>query len=306
MKWFRHMTNSHDDEKLLAIRDKMGLEGYGMWWFLLELVAGQMNENSPPVLRISLKCLAKVMGKNCRSLPKQLQLFRDCSLIQLEFISETDVEIKIPNISKFKDEWTRKKEKNSGVAPESLRSYTEQNKAEQSITDTYIPPIVPPTGGNGTRKKSRSSKSDEVNQAIERELFGSDDDPIGLDDEPAVGIWQLWIPSRRGTKAEVRKAYKQVRKPDNVAAIREGVEAFMRSPYVTSRIETGNGGYIKLLATWLRARGWEEDRAAWNEPCQEWRKVHVLQPQPFRYVGPCQAANLAPRDGTLTGDPAIG
>jgi len=167
-------------------------------------------------------------------------------------------------------------------------------------TDLNTPPIVPPTGGNGTRKKSRSSKSDEVNQAIERELFGSDDDPIGLDDEPAVGIWQLWIPSRRGTKEEVRKAYKQVRKPDNVAAIRAGVEEFMRSLYVTSRIETGNAGFIKHLATWLRARGWEEaGTGAWDEPCQEWKRIHASEQPGFNYNGPCRVINFAPRDGTL-------
>ena len=217
----------------------------------------------------------------------------------------TDLPKKVTPLTEKSNEDCRNNEpKSIEINSDEENNFSLENIVEKEIVDRLdnTPPIVPPTGGEGRGKSNSSSnsKNKETAKAIERELFGSEADPIGLYDEPAIGIWQLWIPSRRGTTAEVRKAYKQVRKPDNVAAIRAGVEEFMRSLYVTSRIETGNAGFIKHLATWLRARGWEEaGTGAWDEPCQEWKRLHASEQPGFNYNGPCRVINFAPRDGTL-------
>jgi len=313
MRWIKHMTMSHLDEKLSILIEEMGMHGYGAWWIILERIAMQVTEDSEPTVRLSLRVCSQLLKTHLPLTKKTLNTLHEIGLVIVNYVDDKYVELSVPNIIKYRDEWTRKKSNAKTKTPELLRSDSGdcqeslrckevevEVEVETEVERENTPPIVPPTGGNGTRKKSRSSKSDEVNQAIERELFGSDDDPIGLDDEPAVGIWQLWIPSRRGTKEEVRKAYKQVRKPDNVAAIRAGVEEFMRSLYVTSRIETGNAEFIKHLATWLRARGWEEaGTGAWDEPCQEWKRIHASEQPGFNYNGPCRVINFAPRDGTL-------
>ncbi len=294
MKWFRHMSNSHDDEKLCLLIDKMGFEGYGYWWLLLELIATQMNEDKPPILLTSLGTLSRHFRKmHHQSTLKVLEYLASISLISLRNLGENLVEIEIPNLSKFKDEWTRKKSKNSGVAPESLRSYTEQNRTEHSITEEINTPPTPPAGGDGMKKKkSKSPKAEEKNQLVEQELFGTEDNPNG--------IWQLWTPARRGTKSDVLKAYKSVRKESNVAAIRAGAEEYMRSAYVTSRVETQNTTYIKTLAAWLREQRWElAGTGAWDEPCQEWKRIHASEQPGFNYNGPCRVINFAPRDGTL-------
>ena len=136
------------------------------------------------------------------------------------------------------------------------------------------------------------SFQEEKNQLVEQELFGTDENPNG--------IWQLWTPARRGTKSDVLKAYKSVRKESNVAAIRAGAEEYMRSAYVTSRVETQNTTYIKTLAAWLREQRWElAGTGAWDEPCQEWKRIHASEQPGFNYNGPCRVINFAPRDGTL-------
>lgn len=184
-----------------------------------------------------------------------------------------------------------------GNSESSLEIYLEKEKEHR--LDITSPPIVPPRGDGKKRKSnsSSSSKDKETNQYIEWELFGSDDDPVF--DMPK-GIWQLWTPSRRGTKNDVRKAYRSVRKADNVQAIRAGVEEYMKSPYVTSRVETQNTTYIKSLAGWLREQRWElAGTGAWDEPCQEWKRIHASEQPGFNYNGPCRVINFAPRDGTL-------
>ena len=45
MRWFKHMTDSHSDEKLCDIISESGPEAYGMWWLVLEIVAKQMDKN---------------------------------------------------------------------------------------------------------------------------------------------------------------------------------------------------------------------------------------------------------------------
>ena len=40
MKWIKHDTNANQDAKLKKLRMKYGLEGYGMYWYCLELIAG--------------------------------------------------------------------------------------------------------------------------------------------------------------------------------------------------------------------------------------------------------------------------
>lgn len=49
MRWFKHMTASADDEKIAQLMSKTGLEGYGFWWRVVEIVAGKVggdNETS--------------------------------------------------------------------------------------------------------------------------------------------------------------------------------------------------------------------------------------------------------------------
>ncbi len=45
MKWFRHQTGSHDDEKLVALLEDGGLRAYGCYWFVLEVIAAQMGKD---------------------------------------------------------------------------------------------------------------------------------------------------------------------------------------------------------------------------------------------------------------------
>ena len=43
MKWFKHETNANQDSKLERVRIKYGMEGYGLYWYCLELI-GQSVE----------------------------------------------------------------------------------------------------------------------------------------------------------------------------------------------------------------------------------------------------------------------
>lgn len=46
MKWFKHDSNANTDAKLKRVRMKYGLEGYGLYWYCLELIAGSVDRNN--------------------------------------------------------------------------------------------------------------------------------------------------------------------------------------------------------------------------------------------------------------------
>lgn len=46
MKWFKHDANATLDAKLQRVRLKYGLEGYGLYWFLLEAIARNVEKHN--------------------------------------------------------------------------------------------------------------------------------------------------------------------------------------------------------------------------------------------------------------------
>lgn len=45
MKWFKHDADANQDAKLKRLRMKYGLEGYGLYWYCLELVANGVDDS---------------------------------------------------------------------------------------------------------------------------------------------------------------------------------------------------------------------------------------------------------------------
>ena len=44
MKWFKHLSTARNDEKIARLEDKCGLEGYGFYFKMLELVAESVDQ----------------------------------------------------------------------------------------------------------------------------------------------------------------------------------------------------------------------------------------------------------------------
>lgn len=128
MKWFKHMTCSGTDEKLAIIIDELGLEGYGFYWRLLEIVAEKLDAKGEPNCCYSIKRWSKIFGLYPKKFLKILERFEKLSLIfcktfekHSEKFSETSekiLEISIPNLLKYRDNYT----KNSQVADNKVAS----------------------------------------------------------------------------------------------------------------------------------------------------------------------------------------
>lgn len=88
MRWFKHETNSSHNEKLALLQATCGLEGYGFYWAVLEVVAekasapGEASASFPVKAWCGLLCISPQAFK---------RLLAACSSIGLFSVSYSEV-----------------------------------------------------------------------------------------------------------------------------------------------------------------------------------------------------------------------
>lgn len=109
MKWFKHMTGSMDDEKLSAVIDELGIEGYGFYWGLLEIVADKLDASNDTTCQFSAQKWGKFFRFSAKKFQKFAQILAENHLISLEN-SENFIKIDIPNLLKYRDNYQKNKQ----------------------------------------------------------------------------------------------------------------------------------------------------------------------------------------------------
>jgi len=64
MKWFKHDADANADAKLQNVLLDYGLEGYGLYWYCIELIAGKVDVDN---LNFNLEHDARIIAKNTGS-----------------------------------------------------------------------------------------------------------------------------------------------------------------------------------------------------------------------------------------------
>lgn len=70
MEWFRHDSNANLDEKLQEVLLDYGLEGYGLYWYCIELIVGKTSSDN---ITFELKHDARVIARNTGSTPQRVE-----------------------------------------------------------------------------------------------------------------------------------------------------------------------------------------------------------------------------------------
>lgn len=141
MKWFKHMTGSIDDEKISRLLDIAGLEGYGFYWRIIEIIAGQIGKDSEKCeVTYSLPSLSRLTYSHHNKVGNLLGKLQVTGLIDVsksELDGRVNFTLKCRNILKYRDEWTARGEKtreslgsHSGATPEEIQIQNKiQNKS---------------------------------------------------------------------------------------------------------------------------------------------------------------------------------
>jgi hypothetical protein len=70
MEWFRHDSNANLDEKLQEVLLDYGLEGYGLYWYCLELIVGKTSADN---ITFELKHDARIIARNTGSTAQRVE-----------------------------------------------------------------------------------------------------------------------------------------------------------------------------------------------------------------------------------------
>lgn len=211
MKWFKHMADSHSDERLAILRAEAGFEGYGFYWFILETIAKQMDPGTDKTsVTYPVKFWASLGGVSARVWKRLSETLAKLNLITLE-ISGNSATVNCPNLLKYRDEWSRKKIKNSGAPPEKLRTKdtdteTEEEKNEDSLRSSSCPEpeadsrpkvvgTLPLNSGSGF----------EVTEDFVAELQPLYPAVDVLQEFRAMKGWLIGNPTKRKTKSGIRR-----------------------------------------------------------------------------------------------------
>jgi hypothetical protein len=137
MRWFKHISNSHNDEILSELMDEFGAEGYGVWWLILEKIALLMDESDRTSARFSLKLwanFAKVSAKKFQSIINFLEKNQRI-LINRE---GNYLVIDCPKLLKYRDEWTERLSKRAKKTHEQLPSNSGYSHVQESQSESDL------------------------------------------------------------------------------------------------------------------------------------------------------------------------
>jgi hypothetical protein len=130
MRWFKHLADASDDEFILSLEARFGLDGYARWWKLLEAIAARMKPTDTSAtaslprsewLRI-LKCKRKQLDTFLESIGNERRII----------LSETGniLQIECPKLLKFRDEYARKSGHSPASTPDNLPAKIQSTDTE--------------------------------------------------------------------------------------------------------------------------------------------------------------------------------
>ncbi len=70
MKWIKHDTDANQDAKLQNVMLDYGLEGYGLYWYCIELIAGKVDKDH---ITFELEHDARIIARNTGSTAQKVE-----------------------------------------------------------------------------------------------------------------------------------------------------------------------------------------------------------------------------------------
>lgn len=83
MQWFKHDANANMDAKLQEVLLDYGLEGYGLYWYCIELIAGKIDKNNITfALEHDARIIARNTGCTVQKTQEMMKKFIDLGLFE--------------------------------------------------------------------------------------------------------------------------------------------------------------------------------------------------------------------------------
>lgn len=135
MKWFMHDSDAHDDLKLRKVIRKFGMEGYGVFWMIVELLA--VEENQIDLKKYPVNLLAEDFRVNEARFKSMLALFGQECLLDAKKLDQGV--LYCPTLEKRADEYTKRVRRKSKQCSDNvpLEENTLHHNTKKTIQDIW-------------------------------------------------------------------------------------------------------------------------------------------------------------------------
>lgn len=113
MKWFKHQSDANMNAKLQEIIFDHGIEGYGLYWYCLELVAQNVTSDN---LTFELEHDARIIGRNIGMPANRVEEIMK-AFIANDLFSASEGRIQCLKLAQRCDDFTAKAVRRKGVKP---------------------------------------------------------------------------------------------------------------------------------------------------------------------------------------------
>lgn len=149
MKWFKHDTDANMDAKLQEVMLDYGLEGYGLYWYCIELIAQNVNGEN---LTFELEHDARIIARNTGSTPQKVTQMIT-TFINIGLLDADNGHVLCLKLASRCDDFTAKAVRRKGVKPLT----NQQVGVCPSLSD-----FVPLEEEEEKEKEVRSKKKDNI------------------------------------------------------------------------------------------------------------------------------------------------
>jgi len=189
MKWFKHDTSSSRTEKLAMLKATRGLEGYGFYWNILEIIAesaGKTGASASGSACFPLQTWCGLIGVPPQTFRKLAENCRELGLFSVSFrkVSGVEVaEISTDALAEMADEYSsrkasRKKEQaetseecrdSVGTMSAVDKNRTDKNREDIDITSAYAEASADESDGLTSRAEKLTGTSQDTAVRAEAE-----------------------------------------------------------------------------------------------------------------------------------------
>ena len=222
VKWFKHYSNAHNNNSLTKLRMRYGAEGYAIYWYCLEMIAGELGESDNITFELKHDAEVVAFALKCDTL-KVEEIMR--YIVKIGLFENIDGTITCLKLAKYLD---KKNTRNKNI-----------HKIIDAASNIYARPRQSATNPDCPRLSPLEEKRREENKDICTNF----------------SIFWSEYPKKRDKARSLKSFTKLDPDPDLMEKILSGLRKQKRSPDWTNH----NGKFIPLPSTWLNGRRWEDD-----------------------------------------------
>lgn len=258
MRWFKHLTRSHEDENLCKIIDRFGIEGYGIYWIILERIAGNMDGTETPSLEISIRNWSKSVGISPKKLQNFVRFSANLGCFVAIFSGHT-LRIECPKLLKYKDEYARKSGHKQASCPDNIPKQSE-TETETDIDTEKKPPKSPLPGDllPGIPEEPQKPK-----QKPKRKR----EPKLNVEPEYTPEFLRFWAAyPRKSAKGYAWECWQKIR-PIPDSAVVDSMIQVIEKYKLTAQWQKGQDS-IPHPSTWLNQRRWDDQPTEQSAPVE--------------------------------------